>query len=145
VLIGIGNKREEDRTLHYHFKNGWSVIPDPHDEVPEDIVDYHPALFFLGYEERPLLRLGTDYNFSVEWRRGSEGKNPPYPNVITIEDTGAIICEVYTSDFPSTFEFLHKLSTLAQAAMFFDVYDSTRVTRHDQAQRTHESDARKGK
>src|SRR5258708_29037657 len=101
MLIGIGTKREEDRVLHYHFKNGWAAIPDPHDEVPDDIVDYQPALFFLGYEESPVLRFGTDYNFSVKWHRGSEGKNPPYPNVIAIEDTGTIICEVYTSDFPS--------------------------------------------
>lgn len=130
-------KDKDPRTFYYSLAEGWKPIKDPLESLSESFVE---ALALAGYF--PSFRIGDENGVHVQTANGND--KSPYPYVIDFTDAN-YDWVVYTSDFPSFFELIHKFAVICQAATLQDVYDETEALRRVESGRTDELHRRESK
>jgi hypothetical protein len=141
IIIGSMNivaTDGEHQTFHYHYSKGWQTIDHPLPPELLDGIDFQTVLRLMGYAETPVSRIGTDFTFDIAWYRRRDGEKPLYSNLFTIAEVNDVICDVFTSDFPSALELFAKLAPIAQAAMLQDAYQATEATRREEEDKSTE-------
>jgi len=117
---------EERRTFHYDLIKGWEQINDPDGWGSGG--SYEDSLEAIGFAREAKVMLGSVYTFSGEWHRPQDGGSAQFPHLIVFSDSESI-WHVFTSDFPSALELMHKVTVMAQATVLQNVYEETEAIR----------------
>lgn len=129
-LSGMKDMKHDPRDFHYSLTDGWKPIEDP---LASLSANSDEALALAGYF--PSFRIGDNNGVYVQVALGND--RSPYPYFIDFTD-GGYDWVVYTSDFPSFFEVMHKFAVICQAATLQEAYDETEALRRVESERTDE-------